>query len=93
MPRPTSISREEVQLAFQEEATRVAFPPILTPEQFGHLFGVSISTVYDWIAKGYFDGAITHVGKHLRIWRNRAIEMAFSRQRTQGTKSYEQQQH
>jgi hypothetical protein len=82
MPRPQSITRDEINAAFEDEAMRAAYPPILTPEQFAGLFSVSVSTAYDWIAKGYFDGATTHVGKHLRIWRSRAIEIAFSRQRT-----------
>lgn len=68
---------------------RNAYPPILTPEQFAQLFGVSLSTVYDWVAKGHFDGAVTHIGKHLRIWRNRAIEIAFSRRRTKGKQPHE----
>jgi len=84
MPRPLAITREEVQVAFNDEATRNAFPPILTPVQFAGLFGVSVSTAYDWIGKGYFKGAVTHVGKHLRIFRNRAIELAFARERTKG---------
>jgi hypothetical protein len=90
MPRPQAITREEVQLAFEDEATRAAFPPILTPEQFAKLFGVSVSTTYFWISQGLFNGATTHVGKHLRIWRNRAIEIAFSRQQTKGQKPHEQ---
>lgn len=84
MPRPQNISRDEIQAAFLDEPTRANFPPILTPEQFAALFGISKATFYDWVAKGYLDGAITKVGKHLRIWRNRAIEIAFSRRRTKG---------
>jgi hypothetical protein len=89
MPRPQVISRDEIQVAFLDEATRQAFPPILTPVQFARLFGVSLSTAYDWLSKGYFDGAMTHVGKHVRVWRNRAIEIAFSRRGTKGTRSHE----
>ena len=91
MPRPQAITREEVQVAFEDEATRDEFPPILTIEQFAKLFGVSDSTAYFWISEGLFNGAITHVGKHLRIWRNRAIEIAFSRQRTKKENKHDEE--
>ena len=55
------------------------YPPILSPEQFAELFGISVSTTYFWISKGLLKGATTIVGKHRRIWRNRAIEILFNR--------------
>jgi excisionase family DNA binding protein len=79
MARPQRLTAEEIDLAFRDEATRNRFPPILSPEQFADLFGVSVSTTYLWITKGRLRGAVTRVGKHRRIWRNRAIEVLFNR--------------
>jgi excisionase family DNA binding protein len=79
MAKAQRLSSDEIQLAFEDEAMRSLFPPILSPEQLAQLLGVSRSTVYFWIAQGRFAGAVTKIGKHRRIWRNRAIEVLFNR--------------
>jgi excisionase family DNA binding protein len=79
MARPQRLTADEIQRAFGDEAARAKFPPILSPEQFAELFGVSVSTTYFWISQGLLRGAITKVGKHRRIWRNRAVEILFNR--------------
>jgi excisionase family DNA binding protein len=79
MARAQRITSDEIQIAFNEEAIRLAYPPILSPEQLAQLLGVSRSTIYLWIAQGRFRGAVTRIGKHTRIWRNRAIERLFNR--------------
>lgn len=58
---------------------REKFGPILSPEQFAELFGISVSTAYFWISKGLLKGAAPKIGKHRFIWRNRAIEILFNR--------------
>jgi len=70
MPRPLKISSEEIALAFSDDASRLAFPPILSLPQFAKLFGVSVRTVKAWIAAGDFDGATTRAGKHRRVCRS-----------------------
>ncbi len=78
MARVERLQPDEIALAFREEAARLRYPPIHTPEQFAALFGVSVSTTYFWIAHGKLKGAVTKVGKHRRIWCNRAIEILFN---------------
>ncbi len=78
MARVERLQPDEIDLAFREEALRLQYPPILTPEQFASLFGVSVSTTYFWIAQGKLKGAVTKIGKHRRIWRNRSIEILFN---------------
>jgi excisionase family DNA binding protein len=68
---------EEIAAAFQGPA-RLAFPVILTPAQLAQLLGLSIKTVYEWIAKGRLDGAFRKRGKHVLIWRDRAIDILFN---------------
>jgi excisionase family DNA binding protein len=84
MARPQRLTTDEIQIAFEDEATRRAFPPILSPEQFANLFGISVSTAYHWISKGLLKGAVTKIGKHRRILRNRAIEILFNRNQAKG---------
>lgn len=79
MARTQRLTSQEILLAFNNDAMRSAFPPVCSPEQFAKLWGVSRSTIYWWISQGLFAGAVTRVGKHRRIWRDRAIEMLFSR--------------
>ena len=79
MARPQRLTTDEIQLAFDEQAARELYPPVLSPEQFAKLFGVSVSTTYFWISQGLLRGAVTKIGKHRRIWRNRAVEMLFNR--------------
>jgi excisionase family DNA binding protein len=79
MARPQRLTSAEIQIAFDDEAMRTAFPPILSPELLAQLLGLSVSTIYLWIAKGKLAGAVTKVGKHRLIWRNRAIETLFTR--------------
>ena len=79
MGRRERLKIDQISAAFTDEAMRSAFPPILSPEQFAKLWGVSRSTIYWWISQGLFAGAVTRVGKHRRIWRDRAIEILFNR--------------
>jgi excisionase family DNA binding protein len=79
MARPARLTPEEISIAFRDEQSRASFPPVLTVEQFANLFSISINTAYDWISKGRLDGATTRIGKHRRIWRDRAIERLFNR--------------
>jgi excisionase family DNA binding protein len=79
MARTQRLTSDEIQLAFDDKAMQAQFPPVLSPEQFAQLFGISVSTTYFWISQGLLKGAVTKVGKHRRIWRNRAIEILFNR--------------
>lgn len=53
-------------------------PPILSPQQLGKAIGISPKTIYQWIAQGRFDGTFRHRGKHIRLWRDRAIQLFFN---------------
>ena len=37
-----------------------------------------MKTVYEWIAKGRLDGAFRKRGKHILIWRDRALDLLFN---------------
>jgi excisionase family DNA binding protein len=54
------------------------FPPILSPAQFADLIGLSRKTVYAWIAEGRLDGSFRKRGKHILIWRAKALDQIFN---------------
>ena len=60
------------------EGSGASFPPILTVEQLACLLQISTKTLYEWIAKGRLDGAFRKRGKHILVWRDRAIDLLFN---------------
>jgi hypothetical protein len=81
MPRPVLPTCEEIAQAFADPATAVKFPPVLTIGQFAALFQISSRTAKKLLGEGQFNGATSLVGKHRRIWRDRAIQIWLSRER------------
>ena len=75
--RQRKLSKDEIQRAFSGAAAD-AVPPILSPAQLAELLGLSVKTVYEWIAKGRLDGAFRKRGKHVLIWRDRALDLLFN---------------
>lgn len=70
------LTPKEIQLAFAstdsdpgDANSRV----ILSPTSLAQILGLSPKTIYEWIAKGRLDGSFRKRGKHLLIWRDRAI--------------------
>jgi excisionase family DNA binding protein len=53
-------------------------PVVLSPCQLGKLLGIKTKTIYEWIARGRLDGAFRKRGKHVLIWRDRAIDLIFN---------------
>jgi len=70
------LSDDEVARAFPGGVAG-RYPPVLSPAQLADLAGLSVKTIYDWLAKGRFNGAIRKRGKHCLIWRDRAIKQLF----------------
>lgn len=54
------------------------FPVILSPDQLAELVGLSVKTIYEWMSKGRLDGAYRKRGKHVLIWRDRALDVLFN---------------
>lgn len=75
--RTRKLTTTEIQAAFDEAASGSS-QPILTVAQLAKLIQVSPKTIYEWIAKGRLDGAFRRRGKHILIWRNRAIDILFN---------------
>jgi excisionase family DNA binding protein len=78
MPRVARsiVTREAIAEAFAKagQADRL----VISPEELAAIVGVTKKTIYLWIAKGRLDGSFTKVGKHILIWRDKAIDILFN---------------
>ena len=71
------LSKAEIARAFAD-GPGAQVPVILSPRQLAALVGISIKTLYEWIAKGHLDGTFRKRGKHVLIWRDRAMDLLFN---------------
>lgn len=69
-----NLSPEEIARPFTGECAE-RFPPILSPRQLAGATGLSVKTIYEWITKGRLDGCYRKRGKHVLIWRDRALSI------------------
>lgn len=75
--KPPALTAADLSRPFGGDLA-VRYPPVLSPRQLADLLGKSRKTVYDWLARGRLDGAARRRGKHVLIWRDRALEILFS---------------
>ena len=75
--RKRLLRSDEIAAAFQGPAGE-QFPVILSPAQLASLLGLSVKTVYEWIARGRLEGAFRKRGKHVLIWRDRALDLLYN---------------
>lgn len=73
-PSKCKLTPEEIRQAFDKPPEN-GFPAILSPRLLAQLLGLSRKTIYQWIAQGRLDGAFRKRGKHVLIWRDRAVEL------------------
>lgn len=71
------LTGDDIAAAFANESP-CEYPPILSPRQLAELIGKSPSTIYFWIQQGRLDGAFRKRGKHLLLWRDKAIDLLFN---------------
>ena len=72
-----NLTDEEIARPFAGERGE-RFPPILSPTQLAELIGISPKTVYEWLTRGRLDGAFRKRGKHVLLWRDRALDILFN---------------
>ena len=76
--RQRLLTTDELAQPFRAGAWADQFPPILSPTQLAALVGRSRKTIDDWVAKGRLDGCCRRRGKHLLIWRDKALDLLFN---------------
>ena len=74
--RNRPLNREEIRQAFADVASSAS--PIISPRQLSQIIGISVKTIYEWIAKGRLHGAYRKRGKHVLLWRDRVLEIIFN---------------
>jgi excisionase family DNA binding protein len=77
LAKKPNLTRNEIARAFEGDLA-AKFPPILSPAQLAELLGLSIKTIYLWIADGRLDGVFRKRGKHCLIWRDGALDKLFN---------------
>ena len=75
--RKPTVTKQELQRPFASSEGS-DYPPIMTPAQLADLCGLSVKTIYEWIAHGRLDGTFRKRGKHVLIWRDRALDILFN---------------
>ena len=75
--RKRNLSKEEIARPFGD-AGGEPYRAILSPTELAGLTGLSVKTIYEWINKGRLDGAYRKRGKHVLIWRDRAVDILFN---------------
>ncbi len=75
--RQRRLTVDEIKSGFRDEAA-AHFPPILSIQQLSDLLGISKKTIYEWVGKGRLEGAFRKRGKHILVWRDRALEVLFN---------------
>ena len=75
--RDERVSRNELRRPFADELGE-RFGPFLTPQQLADLLCISRSTIYFWLEQGWFKGAARKRGKHVRIFRDKALDIFFN---------------
>jgi hypothetical protein len=71
------LTQDELARPFREELGQ-QYPPILSPLRLADLLGRSPKTIYAWIAQGRLDGTFRKRGKHILIWRDKALDQIFN---------------
>jgi hypothetical protein len=75
--RPKPLTPEELAAACRD-ANGNPLPSVMTPAEFAHLARLSVKTIYEWHARGRLANCARRRGKHLLIWRDRALTELFS---------------
>jgi excisionase family DNA binding protein len=76
-PQKPHLTRNEIARVFEGDLL-AKFPPIVSPGKLADLLGLSVKTIYAWIAAGRLDGCFRKRGKHVLLWRDRAIDTIFN---------------
>jgi excisionase family DNA binding protein len=75
--RKRILTKDELQRPFVDVDGHDRLP-VISPAQLAALCGVSTKTIYHWIAAGRLDGTFRKRGKHVLIWRDRALDTLFN---------------
>lgn len=81
MPRKTpglGLTANEIAAAFAHDDWQRRYPPLLTVDQAAELLQVPKKTLYDWSSRRLLTRCSRRVGRHLRFFRDRLIDVIFN---------------
>ena len=78
MKNSLNLTRAEIAASFSSGMWAEKFPPVLTIEQAAGLLQVPVGTIREWRARGRLRKCCRKVGKHLRFYRDRLVEVIFN---------------
>lgn len=76
MANRPNLTRAELQAANSGKAGD-ALPTILSPAELAKFLGLPRKTIYLWLSLGRLEGCFRRRGKHVLIWRDRALAKVF----------------
>lgn len=77
--RSLSLTAKEIAAAFTNPIWAERYPPILSLEQAANLLQLPKATLYDWRSRGLLNSCSRRLGKHVRVYRDRLIDLVFNR--------------
>lgn len=66
------LSRDEIMQGLER------FPVVMRLDQLAEMIGLSVKTIYAWLAQGRLNPAARKRGKHWLISRNKAVDVLFN---------------
>jgi excisionase family DNA binding protein len=78
MANGINLKPREIEAAFDTDAMRALYAPIMTVPHVAALLQLSKKTIYHWIQRGRLDGTFRKRGKHHLFWRDRVIDKVFN---------------
>lgn len=66
------------KLEHLRQALPADLPIFVSPQQFAKLVQMSVKTIYDYRARGFFDDVAIKQGKHIRILARPALELFYT---------------
>ena len=76
--RSLKLSDQEIASTFADPLWAERFPPVMTIEQTADLLQVPKATIYDWRSRGLLGPCSRRVGKYVRFYRDRLIQLVFN---------------
>jgi excisionase family DNA binding protein len=72
------LTDDELTIPFRHGPWADRFPPVLTVTDVADLLRVGPKTIYEWVAKGRFEGTFRRRGKRLLFWRVKVVALIFN---------------
>jgi len=73
--KDSTLTAAQAAALFDDPAWGAKYPPLLNVDQAAELLQVPKATIYSWSSQGLLDACKTRAGKHLRLLRDRLLQL------------------